>query len=439
MSVHARYRTSILATAAAAALCAPLGAQAPARDTLRLSALQSAAVQRDPRQRELALLASQTQLRIKNIESQRLPVFSLEGQGQYQSDVVTIPIQLPDGQKPPLPPHDTYDLHVDAQQSLLDPTLASRRADTRAQLAASEAHVRTQFYALRQSVNDAYFSALLFGTQSAELTAAITDLEARLRAAEQRERAGSALPSEANMLRAELLRRRQDRAELDANRQAALVVLGDLTGRVVDTSAALEMPLENSTAGLAGGDTAPHSRPEYQEFAAMRDRLATQQAVIAAGEKPRLSAFARTGYGKPGLNMLSNTFDAYWLAGLRVQWAPWNWGSTAREREALQLQRDIVASDEAAFGEGLRRAVESDRTNVARLSAALDTDDQIVALREQVVHETGLRLDEGVVTAADYVARQSDALAARLARAAHRVQLSQARAHYLTTLGIEVR
>jgi len=43
------------------------------------------------------------------------------------------------------------------------------------------------------------------------------------------------------------------------------------------------------------------------------------------------------------------------------------------------------------------------------------------------------------VTAADYVSRQSDAVNARLSRVAHRVQLAQARAHYLTTLGLEVR
>jgi outer membrane protein TolC len=60
-------------------------------------------------------------------------------------------------------------------------------------------------------------------------------------------------------------------------------------------------------------------------------------------------------------------------------------------------------------------------------------------LREQVERETRIRLQEGVVTSADYVTRSSELLQARLTRATHRVSLAQARAHFLTTLGMEVR
>ena len=48
------------------------------------------------------------------------------------------------------------------------------------------------------------------------------------------------------------------------------------------------------------------------------------------------------------------------------------------------------------------------------------------------------KLREGVVTAAESVDRDSDVLSARLARIQHRVQLAQARANLLTTLGVEV-
>jgi hypothetical protein len=37
------------------------------------------------------------------------------------------------------------------------------------------------------------------------------------------------------------------------------------------------------------------------------------------------------------------------------------------------------------------------------------------------------------------VDRETDVLSVRISRASHRVELAQARAHFLTTLGIEVR
>jgi outer membrane protein TolC len=151
-----------------------------------------------------------------------------------------------------------------------------------------------------------------------------------------------------------------------------------------------------------------------------------------------VSAFGRLGYGRPGLNMLSSQFQSYWLAGVQVQWAPWDWGTTERDRESLEIQRDIVTTNEAAFTAGLRRGVEQSLAAIQRLDTALALDDRIIALRQQVERETAAKLREGVITAAEYADRASELLAARLARAQHRVELAQARAAYLTTIGVDV-
>jgi outer membrane protein TolC len=122
-----------------------------------------------------------------------------------------------------------------------------------------------------------------------------------------------------------------------------------------------------------------------------------------------------------------------------VTWTPWNWGSTGRERDAIAIQREIVASEEAAFTSRLTRDIQNDLADIDRLDAALALDDQIVALRERVDAETGIRFREGVVTASEYVDRNTDVLEARLARATHRVEQVQARARFLTSLGLEIQ
>jgi len=184
--------------------------------------------------------------------------------------------------------------------------------------------------------------------------------------------------------------------------------------------------------------TALHARPEYEQFARSRDRLQQQESIVTAATRPKLSAFGRAGYGRPGLNLLSDEFDTYWLAGLQVQWAPWTWGRTRREREVLAVQRDIIAADEVAFTDAIGRAIQNDLATVDRLDSTLALDQEIVTLRERIERETRLRFGEGVVTAAEYVDRSTDVLEARLAEAAHRVELAQARARLLTTLGLEI-
>jgi outer membrane protein TolC len=217
-------------------------------------------------------------------------------------------------------------------------------------------------------------------------------------------------------------------------------VLSDLTGKSIDPNSPLAPPdLASETIEARKAIASLRARPEYEQFARSREVLQQTERAQSAQDLPRLSAFGKVGYGRPGLNALSNTFDSYWLGGLQLQWTPWTWGTTARDRQITALQRQIVTTEERAFTAQLDRAIEQDVATIDRLESTLSEDDQIIALRENILSETRLRFAEAVITSADYVDRETDVLSARISRALHRVELSQARAHLLTTLGVEVR
>lgn len=414
--------------------------QVASGDSLRLGALQDSAVMRSPRGRQLALLLEQSRLRQQNLNAQRLPSVSLEGQAQYQSDVARLPVSLPGGLSVPTPTKDTYDAHVAVGQKLFDPTIGPQRAVENAQLAESQARLRAQLYPLRQNVSDAFFAAAQAQAQIAELQLTITDLEAQLKVATSRVREGTALPSEERALRAEILRRRQSVAEAGASRRAALATLADLTGQSYDSTTLLAMT-DLSTIVTRTRDSLAtlRSRPEYEQFARSRAVLEQQERARRSQDLPRISAFGRAGYGRPGLNPLASKFETYWVTGLQLQWTPWTWGTSGRDRQILELQRQILHAEEQEFTNTLRRGIESDLANIDRLEAAVKDDDEIVRLREGILAETRARFNEGVVTSAEYVDRQTDVLSARTARALHRVELAQARARFLNTLGIEAR
>jgi outer membrane protein TolC len=319
------FRVALLALAAGAAWAQP------PRDTLRLPELQAAAGRADPRRRQLELQRVASELRQRNLNAERLPSLGVEGMAQYQSDVTSVPIRLPNVGVP-TPPHDTYDARIVAQERLLDPTLSARRGVERATLAETEARVRTALYALRNEVNDAFFAAALMQARAGELAAVIADLEGQLRVAQARVREGTALPSESVTLQVELLMRRQDQEDLTTRRRSSLAALAMLTGRPVAPADTLVLP-DLAAAVAANRDTVLRQRPELEQFARTRERLAEQERVLRAQRLPRLSAYGRTGYGKPGLDFLSNRFDSYWLAGLQLQWSPWTWGANRRERE----------------------------------------------------------------------------------------------------------
>lgn len=425
---------------ALACLIALEASAARALEPLQLAALQRDALNTDPRVRELALQNEQTGLRVRNIEVERLPSVSALGQVQYQSDVPRPPSVLPGGQPLFSTPKDTYDVSVRVDQRIFDPAIQPRLALVRADLAESQARLRTTLFTLRDEVNEAFFAAALLQEQIGALGTTLADLETRLRETNVRVREGTAVASDAAAVEATLLQYRQQDEELRANRGAALARLSRLTGRAIVADAVLALPdLGDAVAQARGGLDRLRARPEYEQYARARDRAAKQQDLSGAAQRPQLSAFGRVGYGKPGLNFISDQFGSYALAGLQLQWKAWTWGTAAREREALELQQEIVSAEEAAFTERLRRTVQIDLATIDRLQSALTIDDRIIALRADVERIARARFQEGVVTASEYLDRNTEWLGAQFAQARHRVELAQARARLLTTLGLEVQ
>jgi outer membrane protein TolC len=432
-------RLALLAAFPLAAVTAPpaVRAQAGASDSLRLPALLAEAERRDPRLRQLGLREAQTSLRLRSIAAERLPTVAGSAQAQHQS-VVT---EFPAG--PGLPtqalPHDTYDANVTLSEPLLDPSRAPRIAVERAQLARARADVRTAVYATRRQVVQRFFAIAALDARHEALSAAITDLEAQARVVDARVRHGAALAGELAGVRAELLRRRQEDEQLLADRDAAARVLAELTGAEVPTDAPVALPALEGAVEAARAADSSHQRPEFERFARARDVLARQAELLSAETRPRVSAFARGGAGRPGLNMLNRDLEPYWVSGVQVQWSPFDWGRSGRERQTLALEQDVVATETAAFADQLRRETVATLATIDRLARALASDDEIIALRAEILREATARFREGAITSAEYVDRETDLLAARVARGQHRVELAQARADYLITLGLEVR
>ena len=421
---------------------------APVQDTLQLAALQDSAVMHDPRLRQVALAEAATALRLRNLAVERLPAFSLTGEATHQSEVAELPIALPNIDVP-RPPKSRYELALSADWRLLDGgVVRARREVERANLAAAHAELAAQLYPLRLEVVDAFFSVLIVQERARELDPLIETLDARLKETRARVAAGAALPADTAVVRAELLRALQQRAELAADRGAALAVLEDVTGRAISPADVLAVPsfdLQLARVTSSSGDVrSPDSgvvaeHPQYAVFAAERARLERQTELVRANVRPQLTAFGQYAYGRPGLQQFADELHDYWHAGLRLKWSPWSWGSTEREIEVFRLQQQIVDTERAAFTASLLRQVQQPLAAMERLPATIATDEQIVELLAQVERQARAQFAEHAITAADYVDAATDLQAARTTLVRHRVELARAQARYLTTLGIELR
>ncbi len=415
------------------------GQVAPDRDTLELPAVQEAALRGDPRGRQRELLRAASDLRLHVIGADRLPQLSLNGYASHQSDVTRPALGVPGLDLPELP-KDRWQTTLDVQQRLYDGgEVGRRRAVERARHAEAQAAVDVSLYELRSEVNAAFYAAFLLDRQAREFDALVTDLEARLAAARARVEAGTALGRDAAEIEAERVRAGLRRDEARASRRAALAVLGDLIGAPMDTATVLVLPTgepERSRPADPAVLATLRRRPEFEQLRRSRLRLEREVEATAAENRPRLFAFGQAGVGLPGLDQFRRSSDAFWQAGVRLEWRPWTGRSAGRRAAAFRLEQEVLETEAAALGRRLARAVATDLEDIARLEAALADDRRIVELRTEVERQARAQYDEGVITTPEYVEVRTDVLEARLELERHRVELAQARSRYLTTLGI---
>lgn len=405
-------------------------------DTLRLPELQARAVRHDPRSAQDSLENMASGLRTRDIEAARRPSLSLRGEGAVVSEVTDFDLGGP-GAAAPTVPQDRQEAALDLVWRLWDGgrTGAELGVETSRRVRA-EVQLERDLFLLRGEVNAAFFAAVLTQSRRSELELLKQDLEARLTEAVGRVAAGAALPADTARLRAELLVLGQGSDGAAAELRGALDILESLTAQRIPDDVVLIVPvLESHMEALLAS---PRRHPQYRVFDAERDRLEAEDRVAALRSRPMADLFATAAFGRPGLNQFRDDIHGYGQAGVRVTWSPWNWGTTKRAVELVEVRRRVLETEEASFTARLQRATSPPLRRIAALRSAIATDERIVELRALVERQALARLDERAIPVSWWIESRTDLQQARLDRLRHHAELAQAQAEYLTTLGVEI-
>ncbi|MBK7009258.1 MAG: hypothetical protein IPH36_11835 [Saprospiraceae bacterium] len=130
--------------------------------------------------------------------------------------------------------------------------------------------------------------------------------------------------------------------------------------------------------------------------------------------RPKLSLFAQTGYGKPGLNFLKNEFEPYYIAGLKLSWQLSAFYTYHNQRQLTDL---AMAKSEARKTELSNRKMIKNRqlfNDWDRLNKSSGRDEEMVALREKILSTAEVQLANGNITASEYLVKLNDVAEARI-------------------------
>jgi len=380
--------------------------------------------------RQKDLVRQTADLTISNLSKGYLPQLSLSGQATYQSDVTKVNVPIP-GISIESPAKDQYKIVAEASQLIYDGGVIKQQKEYQ-QLNENvqQQQVEVELYKVKERINQLYLGVLYLDQQIKQTDLVKADLKTGIKTVEAQVNNGVAFKSNLSALKAELLKADQNIIQLKSSRKGMLETLGLFLNKSLPENIKLEMPLTD-----AAGPEDQVQRPELKSFSLQQDLIASQNKLIKTRNLPKTSLFVQGGYGRPGLNLLENKFDFYYIGGLRLNWAFGGLYTSKKEKQLVEVNKRIVDVQKDVFILNTNASLKTQQSEIEKMQQLVASDNEIIELRKSVKEAAQAQLNNGVITVNDFLQQVNAEDQARQALITHQLQLIQAQINYQTILG----
>ncbi|MCD6544115.1 MAG: TolC family protein [Flavobacteriaceae bacterium] len=400
-----------------------------AQEPLSLEECYNLAETNYPKAKQSALVKEQSDLNSEIIKTHKYPKIDFDAQATYQSDVIHFPTENP-GLLFELPNKDQYRATLTLNQLIygggtIDAAIAEENAKSFTQLQ----KVNVELYQLKPKINQIYFSILLSQEKKEILLAKQKQVEEKLKEIKAGIKYGAVLPTSDAILEAELLKIKQQLTDIESTRQNLIQTLEKYIGSPISNSSSFTYP-ENTI------DTSKSlNRPEMELFNLQKYQIENTSSLLQKNRLPKIYGFAQGGYGNPGLNMLDNSFQAFYYVGLKLNWNVFDWNKTKKQTQALELNKQIIESEKEEFKLQTNIQLEQQALEVNKYNEFINSDQTIISLQKHILKTAESQLKNGVITSSDYMDQLTDLYEAEINLKTHQIQLLLAQANYKVIQG----
>lgn len=381
-----------------------------------------------PFTRQIAIIDKTTEYNINNASSGNLPQISLNGQATYQSAVTELPIEMP-GLAIPTIDKDQYKAYVDVYQPLTNfRSVKNQKKILETNGEIEKQQLEVDYLKLKDRINQIYFGTLLISEKNKQLRIIQSDIDSALVRVQAAIENGTATLTDKQLLNVERISLDQQIDENQANQLAFLRMLSILTGKEITPATKLLRPQSASL-------NTSLNRPELKIFSLQSQNIYFQKKQLNHTLIPNMGLFVQGGYGRPALNFLSNDFEFYYIGGVKFNWNISALYNLKNNKRSLSLANDKIAAQKEIFLLNTKLTQSQQSAEIGKYQRLVESDKQIISIRESVVNTAKLQLENGLITTIDYVKNLNDLNRAKQMMLLHETQLLLAQQNYKNTIG----
>ena len=395
-----------------------LGGYLSAYAQLTLDDCQKKAQENYPVIKRYGLIEQSKQYNLSNAAKGYLPQVQVNAKATYQSEVITLPITIPGITVPKLP-KDQYQAVVDVNQVVWDGgAIHSQKQVIQANSEMETQQYNVDMYALKDRVNQLYFGILLFDNRLEQNKIFMDDLDRSYRTIADYIKNGIATQADLDAVRVEQLNAGQTKTQLQSTRTAYLEMLSIMIGETIAPNTVFTKPATDFDAL-----SSTVNRPELQLFDAQKELFDSQKGVIKSSYMPKLGVFIEGGVGRPGLNMLSGTWDPFYIVGARLSWNFSSLYTKGNDMKKIEVNKNTVDTQRELFMYNIRLAENTQNADIQRIRDLMKEDNEIITLRGNIRKAAEAKVANGTGTVTDMLREMTQEDLARQTKVAHEIDL----------------
>lgn len=387
------------------------------------------AVENYPIYQQYQLQTQKSELQMKNNKSDLYPQIALNGKATYQNKVIELPFVIPNVSIPSMS-KDQYRLSLDINQPIYRGGLLKQQQQQEVDaLAISDLQVDKALYDVKSQTKALFFRLALADKQKQIVLSYQETLQNKQEELLSLVKEGVVLESDLNVIKLEVIKAEQELYGIDAARIALIQNLNELTNMNLESSTEFSLP------EVIEMPEALQSRFEYSILTQQQNQLENTKDLLSVKNRPRLFAFASGGIGRPGLNMLSNNLDDFFLAGINLQWNLWDWNKTRNDKKRVDINKEIIETQKQAFELNVQMGLNQIMADIKNEQNLINQDPEILSLQENVTKTAEAQFKNGTLKSSDYVLELQKLKQVRLNNQLHRISLLNSQLAYIEMLG----
>ena len=181
--------------------------------------------------------------------------------------------------------------------------------------------------------------------------------------------------------------------------------------------------------------TNENNRPELKLFDLQKQLSESQKSLIKSKNLPKLGAFLQAGYGKPGLNMLKNEFDTFFIGGIKLNIPISGFYTKSNELALIDNQQQDIDIQKENFLFNQKFSMIQNSNDLEKIQKLIDKDIEIISLRESIKKASLAQLENGVINTNDYLREVNAEEQAKISKIKHEIQYLLTQYNLKTQLG----